>query len=239
MRLILKNVRLPLTDFALEVDAEIQSHVTGICGPSGAGKTSLLDLVAGLRRPQTALIELDGVILTDTTAGRCVPTRQRHIAYVPQDLALFPHLSVRRNLLYGRPSGLPSAQRFTLDHVADVLEIAPLLDRGIAALSGGEKQRVALGRALLTAPRLLLLDEPLASLDPKLKTRILPFLARVRDEFRLPMLYVSHDVAEVEALCEEILWMERGRFSRDNGQAVDPPVPAATPPKTSFGNPAL
>lgn len=235
MKLALKNVRLPLSDFALEVDVEIQSRVTGICGPSGAGKTSLLDLVAGLRRPRTALIELDGTVLTDTAAGRFVPTRQRHIGYVPQDLALFPHLSVRRNLLYGHASNVPSSHLFALSHVAEVLEIAPLLDRGISDLSGGEKQRVALGRALLTAPRLLLLDEPLASLDSKLKARILPFLARVRDEFRLPMLYVSHDVAEVKALCEDVLWMERGRFSGSSADAVALPVPATAPSKTSFG----
>ena len=130
----------------------------------------------------------------------CVPIRQRGIGYVPQDLALFPHLSVRQNLLYGRKSGGDKERVFPFERIVEVLEIQPLLQRGVMQLSGGEKQRVALARALLAAPRLLLLDEPLASLDLKLKTRILPYLARVRDEFRIPMLYVTHDRFETLAL---------------------------------------
>ena len=212
MMLLLRRICLPLKEFTLEVDVQIQSQVTAIFGPSGAGKTSLLDLVAGLRRPKSALIQLNDRVLTDTARGLKVSARTREIGYVPQDLALFPHLSVRRNLSFGYKPASNSLFRF--EHVIDVMEIQPLLSRGVTALSGGEKQRVALARALLTAPRLVLLDEPLASLDLKLKAKIIPYLCRVRDEFHLPMLYVTHDPSEAAALCDEVLVMERGRFVR-------------------------
>jgi len=179
MSLLLKNVSLPLADFTLEVNVEIRSPITVIFGPSGSGKTSLLDLVAGLRPAESAFIQLGDQILTDTSRSIFVPPRRRGIGYVAQDLALFPHLSVRQNLLYGHRS--PGNQRFTFDHIVDLLEIGPLVHRGVTQLSGGEKQRVALARALLTSPRLLLLDEPLANLDIQLKRKILPYLARIRD----------------------------------------------------------
>ena len=212
MRLALRAIRLPLAGFELAVDAELSVDVTALFGPSGAGKTALLDLVAGLRRAPSAWIALDGRVLTDTAGRYVLPARRRRIGYVPQDGALFPHLSVRRNLLYGHrpPAGEPGP--VTLQHVAEVLEIEPLLDRGIGALSGGERQRVALARALLSSPRLLLLDEPLAALDRPLKARILPYLKRVRAEFGVPMLYVTHDPEEVLALCEEVLVLERGKL---------------------------
>ena len=212
MKLLLRKICLPLTEFTLEVDVEIRSQVTAIFGPSGAGKTSLLDLVAGLRCSQSGWIQLNDRVLTDTAGGVKVPVRFREMGYVPQDLALFPHMSVRRNLLFGHKPATSSL--FSFEHVVDVLEIQPLLARGVTDLSGGEKQRVALARALLTAPRLVLLDEPLASLDLKLKGKIIPYLRRVRDEFHLPMLYVTHDPAEVAAMCDEVLVMERGRFVR-------------------------
>lgn len=212
MNLRLKNISLPLAGFTLEIDVELHSQVTAIFGPSGAGKTSLLDTLAGLRRPRSAFIELNGRVLTDTAAGVEVPTRLREIGYVPQDLALFPHLSVRRNLLFGHKPEAESHPLFNFDHVVKVLEIGPLIERGVNLLSGGEKQRVTLARALLSSPRLLLLDEPLSSLDAKLKSQILPYLQRVRDEFHLPMLYVTHDEPEALALCEEVLVMERGRL---------------------------
>jgi len=226
MNLLLKKISLPLADFAIEVDVEIQSQVTAIFGPSGAGKTSLLDLIAGLRRPRSAFIQLGERILTDTAAGVEVPTRHRQIGYVPQDLALFPHLSVRQNLIYGYKTPADSSPLFGYEHVAQVLEIEALAQRGVQNLSGGEKQRVALARALLASPRLLLLDEPLASLDSGLKSKIIPYLARIRDEFRLPMLYVTHDWNEVQALCHEVLILEQGRFVRRSGPGplMDRPV---------------
>jgi molybdate transport system ATP-binding protein len=171
-------------------------------------------LIAGLRRPKSAFVQLGDRILTDTTNGTHVPARQRQIGYVPQDLALFPHLSVRRNLLYGHKPGSEANDGglFSYGHVTEVLEIQTLADRGVTNLSGGEKQRVALARALLTSPRLLLLDEPLANLDRALKAKILPYLIRIRDEFHLPMLYVTHDLDEVRPLCEQVLTLERGNI---------------------------
>jgi molybdate transport system ATP-binding protein len=212
MNLLLKRIFLPLADFPLEVDVEIQNQVTAIFGPSGAGKTSLLDLIAGLRHPKSAFVQLGERILTDTATRTHVPTRHRQIGYVPQDLALFPHLSVRENLLYGCKGNGSSSSLFSYEHVTQVLEIGPLVERRVTNLSGGEKQRVALARALLASPQILLLDEPLASLDSVLKSKIIPYLARIRDEFRLPMLYVTHDWDEAQALCAEALIMERGKI---------------------------
>jgi len=225
MNLTLKRISLSLAEFTLAAEAVMQCQVTGIFGPSGAGKTSLLDLIAGLRRPRSAFIQLGEFVLTDTAAGVQVPTRHRRVGYVPQDLALFPHLSVRQNLLYGHKGFSTSGGLFDFEHVARVLEIEPLVARGINRLSGGEKQRVALARALLASPRLLLLDEPLASLDTGLKSRIIPYLARIRDEFHLPMLYVTHDWSEVIALCQEVLVLERGQFVR-RGNPTDMEEPS-------------
>jgi molybdate transport system ATP-binding protein len=198
MRLVLDGVRLPLAHFDLEVTAELTSRVTGIFGPSGAGKTSLLDVVAGLRAPRAGRIILDDVVFNH------VPARHRRIGYVPQENALFPHMSVIANIRYG-------ARDAAIDRVVEVLELGELLPRGVTALSGGEQKRVALARALVTSPRLLLLDEPLAGLDRPLHARILAFLQRIRDEFRLPMLYVTHDPLELGAIAEETLVLERGR----------------------------
>jgi molybdate transport system ATP-binding protein len=204
MKLVLRDIRCPLAHFTLALDVEITRDVTALFGPSGAGKTTVLDLIAGLRRSPSAYIELDGRVLTDTSAGREVPARDRHVGYVPQDGALFPHLSVRGNLLYG------SKKEASPERVTEVLDIGHLLDRRIGGLSGGERQRVALARALLSSPKLLLLDEPLASLDEELRTRVLAYLKRVRDELKVPMLYVSHSRSEVVELCEEILVLDRG-----------------------------
>ncbi|HEY5233435.1 MAG TPA: molybdenum ABC transporter ATP-binding protein [Verrucomicrobiae bacterium] len=211
MSLLLKNVSLPLAHFTLEADFAMQRRVTAVFGPSGAGKTSLLDLIAGLRTPRSAFIQLDDDVLTDTAKKFSVATHRRGIGYVPQDLALFPHLSLRQNLLYGCKSGGTNNSRFTFNHVIEVLEIQPLIARGVTELSGGEKQRVALARALLSSPRLLLLDEPLASLDAPLKTKIIPYLARVRDEFQIPMLCVTHDRHVALALADEIVVLMNGK----------------------------
>ncbi len=212
MPLLAKNISLPLAGFHLRAEFEVRGRITVLFGPSGAGKTTLLDLLAGLRRPQSAFIQLDDQVLTDTSQGICVPARLRGIGYVPQDLALFPHLSVRQNLLFGRRPG--SDPRFGLGPVAELLEIQPLLARGVNELSGGEKQRVALARALLASPQLLLLDEPLASLDLPLKAKILPFLTRIRDEFGVPMVYVTHDRYETVSLGDEMIVLVNGRVAQ-------------------------
>ena len=214
MILRLKNISLPLALFTLEMDIELAQQATAIFGPSGAGKTSLLDLIAGLRQPKSALIQLGETVLTDTAKRIDVPSRLRRISYVPQDLALFPHLSVRHNVLYGNRPGPGPSRLFSLEHVAKVLEIEPLLHRGVGQLSGGEKQRVALARALLASPKLLLLDEPLASLDTRLKGQILPYLQRLREEFPTPMLYVTHNAHVAAALCDVVVMIEEGRVTR-------------------------
>lgn len=205
MKLVLQDVMLPLAHFDLEATAELSSRVTGIFGPSGAGKTSLLEAVAGLRALRRGRIILDDVVFDDRAAGIHVPARHRRIGYVPQENALFPHLDVEGNVRYG------ASDADDINHVLDVLELSPLLARRVTTLSGGEQKRVALARALVTSPRLLLLDEPLAGLDRPLHGRILAFLQRIRDDFQLPMLYVTHDPAELGDIAEETAVLERGR----------------------------
>lgn len=212
MSLRLHNIRLPLADFVLEIDATFDRPIAGIFGPSGAGKTSLLDLIAGLRRPVAGTVQLEDRILFDAAASVHLPPRLRRIGYVPQDLALFPHLNVRANLVYGHKQAITDNELFTLEHVVEVMEIGLLLDRNVTTLSGGEQQRVAFARAILSAPRLLLLDEPMSSLDSRLKTRLIPFLQRIRDEFSIPLIYVTHDARELTALCDEVLVLENGRL---------------------------
>ena len=198
--------------FSLSAKAEIGAGVTALVGPSGAGKSTLLALIAGLLAPQQGTLRFNDELLIDTVSKTCVPAWQRHFGLVFQDGQLFPHLSVRDNLLYGWHRRLAAERRFTLDQVLALLEIGPLQSRRPAQLSGGERQRVALGRALLYSPRLLLLDEPLASLDERLKQQILPFLQRVKEETRLPMLYVSHLWAEVDYLADRVLVIEQGKL---------------------------
>jgi molybdate transport system ATP-binding protein len=212
MNLLLHQVQLPLTGLTLEIDATLDRSVTGIFGPSGAGKTSLLDLIAGLRRPITGKVQLEDNVLFDADARIHLPPRLRRIGYVPQDLALFPHLNVHANLVYGCPQKA-NEDLFSIGHVTEVMEIAHLLERDVTTLSGGEQQRVAFARAVLSVPRLLLLDEPMSSLDSKLKKRLIPFLLRIRDEFRIPLIYVTHDASELSALCDEVIVLESGRLT--------------------------
>lgn len=204
--------------FQLDARADIASGVTGICGPSGSGKSTLLLLIAGLLKPQSGQLRMRDDVLVDRARKIFVPAWRRHFGLVFQEGQLFPHLSVRDNLLYGHERLAPASRLFTLDIVLQLLEIGHLLDRRPALLSGGERQRVALGRALLYSPRLLLLDEPLSSLDERLKQQILPFLKRVKDETRIPMLYVTHAQAEVEFLADRVLMMDRGRLG--DGESV-------------------
>lgn len=206
------DVRLPLDRFDLDVELTAEGPVTGIFGPSGSGKSSLLETVAGLRRGAAGRMRLNDRVWLDSGAGLCLPPEERDIGFVPQDSLLFPHLDVRRNLLAGagrarRSDGDPQA---LFEKVCALLELGPLLDRGVASLSGGERRRVALGRALCSGPQLLLLDEPLASLDLPLRRRLLPLLRRLRSELTTPMLLVSHDPIEVQALCDEIVVLRDG-----------------------------
>jgi len=214
MSVELLHLRLPLAHFTLEVDATLSGRVTAIFGASGSGKTSLLEIIAGLRRPSAGMVRVDGQVLTDAETHKFVRPEHRTVGYVPQEGALFPHLTVQQNLLYGSHGNRRQSAELTFEHVTEVLEIADLTARRIQTLSGGERQRVALGRALLAAPRLLLLDEPLAGLDAPLRERLLPYLARVRDEFGIPMLYVTHSPDEVMALCDDVIVLSRGRVEQ-------------------------
>jgi molybdate transport system ATP-binding protein len=214
MNLELAALRLPLTAFALEVDARLSARITGIFGASGAGKTSVLEVIAGLRRPAAGRVVLDGLVLSDAGRGVFLAAERRHVGYVPQDDALFPHLSVRQNLCYGHVAAANPPPEITYAHVVQVLNLGELAERRVGSLSGGERQRVAVGRAVLSAPRLLLLDEPLAGLDAALKARVIPYLLTIRDEFHLPMLYVSHNASEMVALCDDVLLFDRGRCTR-------------------------
>lgn len=227
MSLRLDSIAVELPAFRLDADVELNAHVTAVFGPSGAGKTTLLDVIAGLRKPSAGRVILHDRVLTDVSRRTFVPPHLRRVGYVPQDLALFPHLTVRENLLFGFRGPDPAG---ALEGVTGILELRGLEDRRIRQLSGGEKQRVALGRALLTEPRLLLLDEPLASLDAALKDRILPCLRRIRDAFDIPILHVSHDAREVRLLCDEVLILEAGRIVRRGPPSRMLPGPSAGEP---------
>lgn len=179
--------------------------LTALFGPSGAGKTSLLDAVAGLLRPSSGRIAVDGEVLFDSAARIDLKPERRRCGYVFQDLRLFPHHTVRENLRFGWKLADEARRRLDWDHTLDLLGIAPLLGRMPATLSGGEAQRVAIGRALLSGPAFLLMDEPLASVDQARRGEILRLIERIRDELRLPILYVSHDRAEVDRLADTVV----------------------------------
>ena len=207
------RVQLTLDQFNLAIDVTTHQQVTGIFGVSGAGKTSLLETICGLRRGAQGTIRCGEEVWLDTANRTCVKPEQRHIGYVPQDGLLFPHKNVRQNLLSGSKramqNGHPLQETFEL--ATEILELGSLLDRSVTTLSGGERQRVALGRAICSGPRLLLLDEPFASLDLALRRRLLPFLRRIRSEFQIPMLFVSHDPLEVQAVCDDLIVLKDGR----------------------------
>jgi molybdate transport system ATP-binding protein len=199
------SIDLPLAAFPLRVDATLEGRVTAILGPSGSGKTSLLEAVAGLRRRARGRIALDGEPFLDDARRVDLPPERRRVGYVPQDAGLFPHLTALGNVRFGA-----RGDEARVSSAIETLAIRPLLGRFPASLSGGERQRVALARALATDPRVLLLDEPLASLDVELKERILPYLMRVREEWRVPMLYVTHNVGEALTLADQALVLKEG-----------------------------
>ncbi len=204
----------PFGDFALDAAFEAPEGVTALFGRSGAGKTTVVNAVAGLLRPQRARIVLGERVLCDTQAGIRLPPHKRRIGYVFQEGRLFPHLSVAANLAYPARMAGRRPDRAETDRIVEMLGIGPLLGRRPGALSGGEKQRVALGRALLAAPDMLLMDEPLAALDAGRKAEILPHIERLRDEFRMPILYVSHALEEVARLATTVVLLEEGRVTR-------------------------
>jgi molybdate transport system ATP-binding protein len=203
-----------LGSFVLDARFEASGGLVALFGRSGSGKTSIINIVAGLIRPDRARVAIDGTVLVDTERGMFVPRHRRRIGYVFQEGRLFPHLTVRQNLLYGRWFAPQAAGRGDhLEGVVDLLGIGSLLERRPGRLSGGEKQRVAIGRALLANPRLLLMDEPLASLDEARKAEILHYIERVRDESKVPIVYVSHSIAEVARLAMTVV-LPRSTCSR-------------------------
>ncbi len=210
MKLGIRQLTLRLQQFTLGVDVDLQHDRTAIFGPSGAGKTSLLETIAGLRKPESGKISFNGQLFDDSNYS--LPVRLRRLGYVPQYDSLFPHLSVQRNLLYGS-DGKSKDGMLEFHHIIDFLEIGHLLHRHVRSLSRGENQRVVIARALLSAPQLLLLDEPLTSLDAKLKNTILQQLQALHREFGIPMLFVTHDAAEAIAICEDVLLLEAGRIT--------------------------
>jgi len=207
------HVRRRLGEVEIGFDLDAGPGLTALFGPSGAGKTSILNMVAGLLRPDSGRIAVGGETLFDHVAGIDVKPERRRVGYVFQDGRLFPHKRVRANLLYGMRLARPEHRWITLDDVVAFLGIDHLLHRWPRTLSGGEAQRVAIGRALLSGPRFLLMDEPLSSLDSSRREGIIAVIERIRDELRLPILYVSHDRSEVDRLANRIVELEAGRSS--------------------------
>lgn len=197
--------------FSLEARFQSDGRLTALFGPSGSGKTTIVNAVSGLVQPDHARIAVQGRVLVDTKQNIVVPRHRRRIGYVFQEGRLFPHLNVRHNLLFGRWFTPKDARKAGFDHVVDLLGIGHLLDRRPSTLSGGEKQRVAIGRALLADPQLLLMDEPLASLDEARKAEIYPYLERLRDEGGVPIVLVSHSVAEIARLATSVVVLSEGR----------------------------
>ena len=206
------DVAHTLGSFNIEADIVADGGVLALCGPSGAGKTSLLTIVAGLTRPQRGRIVIDGATFLDTDKGVDLPARRRRIGFVFQEARLFPHLSVAQNLRYGQRFTPTGRRLVDFGAVTALLGLEPLLARQPDGLSGGEKQRVAIGRALLVSPRLLLMDEPLSALDDARRLDILAYIEKMREAFAIPIIFVSHRISEVERLASDIAVLDQGRL---------------------------
>ncbi len=211
------NIEKRLGDFSIAARFQTGGGVTALFGASGAGKTTLVNMIAGLIRPERGRITLDDLVLFNSAQRIEVPAHRRRIGYVFQDGRLFPHLSVAANLDYGRRMNGLARDPAEAERIIGLLDIGHLLDRRPGKLSGGERQRVAVGRALLLRPRLLLLDEPLAALDAARKREILPYLERLRDETRVPMVYVSHHAAELKRIATSVVLLDGGRVTASGG----------------------
>ena len=198
-------------EFRIDAHFEADAGVTALFGPSGSGKTSLVQMIAGLTRPDEARIAFDGVVWNDTGKGIFLPPHRRRIGYVFQESRLFPHLTARQNLLYGRFFAPRGERKMSEEDVVNLLGIGHLMNSRPSTLSGGEKQRVAIGRALLAAPGLILMDEPLSALDRSRKQEILPYIERIRDQIKIPVIYVSHAIDEVARLANRVVLLDEGR----------------------------
>ena len=200
--------------FDLDLSVRLGSGLTALIGPSGAGKTTVLNIVAGILKPRSAVIRLDDQLLADTNARLWMPAYRRRVGYVFQEPRLLPHLTIRQNLLYGRWFRRHLSGGKPFDEIATLLTLSPLLNRYPSRLSGGEKQRVALGRALLAHPQLLLLDEPLASVDQTHRAEILPYLDQLRRDHSIPAIYVTHTWAEVSGRADHVVELENGKVKK-------------------------
>jgi molybdate transport system ATP-binding protein len=215
--LLFLDVEKRLGDFRLAARFETEARVTALFGPSGAGKTTIINMIAGLLAPDRGRIMYQGKVLFDAAGKVNLPPHHRRFGYVFQDGRLFPHLTVRGNLEYGRRMYRLKRDAGEFERVVAMLDIAPLSDRRPGKLSGGERQRVAIGRALLMRPQLLLLDEPLASLDAARKAEIMPYLERLRDEAQVPMIYVTHQADDARRLATTVVRVEAGRVAAVGG----------------------
>jgi len=207
MKLTIDHLSYAADKLLMQIDLQLDGRIAGIFGTSGAGKTTLLELVAGFRKPQQGKIQFEDRLLIDVSRSIFLPAYQRNIGYVPQDLALFPHLSVKGNLRYG----LNRNENLSFDELVKTLGLESLLNRNIDLLSGGEKQRVAFARAVLASPDLLLMDEPLSNLNEELKSKVREIILWIRDELRIPIIYVSHDADDIVSLCDTVTILKEGR----------------------------
>ena len=207
------SVQKKLGQFQFAADFELAGHRVGLFGPSGSGKSTLMHLLAGLLRPDCGSIRLDDTVLFDSARGIDLAPEQRRVGVVFQHSLLFPHLSVRRNLLYGWRRTPEAERRIDPEAIIEVLHLGHLLDRGVNLLSGGERQRVALGRTILTCPRLILMDEPLSGLDEELKLQIMPYLNTVFSRFAMPLVFISHSLLEMRLMTEQVLVVAEGQVT--------------------------
>jgi molybdate transport system ATP-binding protein len=229
LNLLSLDVEKRLGDFQLAARFETEARVTALFGPSGAGKTTIVNMIAGLVAPDRGRIMYRGKVLFDAAGKVSLPPHRRQFGYVFQDGRLFPHMSVRGNLEYGRRMYRLKRDAAELERVIALLDIGHLADRRPGKLSGGERQRVAIGRALLMRPQLLLLDEPLASLDAARKAEIMPYLERLRDEAQVPMIYVTHQPDDARRLASTVVRIEAGRVAAVGGPELLDDAPAELP----------
>ena len=205
------DVELPRRDFLLKLKVDFGTGTVGIYGPSGAGKTSLFSLLAGLEKPSSGRIVLNGRVLSDTEQKIFVPPHKRRIGVVYQEKLLFPHMTVRENLLFGRKYVEKSQRKISLNDVVALMNLSEFLDAYPKDISGGEQQRVGIGRALLTSPEMLLLDEPFNAVDNRLRLAILPYIRKVGEELKIPMLVISHDLPDIQRLTDQVFVMDKGQ----------------------------
>ncbi len=214
------NIELPRRDFLLKIEADFGRGLVGIFGPSGAGKTSLFSLLAGIEKPAKGSIVLNGRVLSDVDKGIHIPSHERRIGMVFQEKLLFPHMKVKENLMFGVKYVKKEKRRITLEEVVELLNLGEFLDAYPSEISGGEQQRVGIGRALLTSPEMLLLDEPFNAVDTQLRLSILPYLKKIHEVLEIPMLVISHDLPDIQRLTDQIFVMEKG-LCRGFGQVLD------------------